>query len=70
MSCSACYALLQNCKKRLLASSYLSVRLSASYNAAPTGRISMKFYIGNIFIKSVEESQVALTSDKNSGYFT
>jgi hypothetical protein len=31
-------------EKRLLASSYLSVRLSA-YNSAPTGRIFMKFDI-------------------------
>jgi hypothetical protein len=36
-------ARLQNCEKRLLAPSYLSVRPSAWNNSAPNGRIFMKF---------------------------
>ena len=39
----------QNCGKRLLASSCLSVRTSARNNSAPTGRIFMKFNIGGLF---------------------
>jgi len=35
----------QNCEKCLLAPSCLSVRVSASKNMAPTGRIFMKFHI-------------------------
>jgi hypothetical protein len=35
----------QNCEKRLLATSYLSVRLSAWNNSAPTRRICTKFDI-------------------------
>jgi hypothetical protein len=37
------YALSQNCEKRLLASSYPSVRPSALNNSALTRRIFMKF---------------------------
>jgi hypothetical protein len=40
-----------NCEKRLVASSSLSVRLSARNNSAPTGRIFMKFYISVSFEK-------------------
>ena len=39
----------QNCEKRLLASSCLSVRLSAWNNSVPTERIFMKFDIGLLF---------------------
>jgi hypothetical protein len=39
----------QNCGKRLLASSCLSVRPSAWNNSAPTGRIFMKFNIRGFF---------------------
>jgi len=39
----------QNCLKRLLASSYLSVRLSVLKNSAPTGRISIESYIWIFF---------------------
>ena len=54
------WARLKNCEKLLLASSCLSVCLSAWKNSAPTGRIFMKFDILSIFRKSVE----------NNGYFT
>jgi hypothetical protein len=39
----------QNCGKRILASSFLSVCLSAWNNAAPTGRIFVKFDISVFF---------------------
>jgi len=42
------WALSQNCEKRLLASSYPSVRLSWN-NVAPTGRIFMKLDIRLFF---------------------
>jgi hypothetical protein len=38
-----------NSKKRLLASSFLSVSVSASITAVPTGRIFLKFDIGNFY---------------------
>ena len=45
----------QNCKKRLLASSCLSVCLSVSMNnSAPNGRISMKFII-SVFFESLSK---------------
>jgi hypothetical protein len=43
--------------------------VSAGNDAAPIGRIFMKFYL-SIFFKSVEKIQVSLKSDKNNGYFT
>jgi len=52
-----------------LASSYLSVRLSA-WNSAPTGRILMKFGILCISQKPVEKIQVSLKYGKNNGYRT
>ena len=60
---------LQNCKEWLLALSYLSVRLSVCVsvcveNSAPTARIFMR-----IFRKPVEDIQVLLKSDKNTGHF-
>jgi hypothetical protein len=53
-------------KSDLLASSCLS----AGNSLAPTGRIFMKFDVRGLFRKSLEEIQVSLKSDKNSGYFT
>ena len=43
------YSLSQNCQKRLLASSYLSVCLSAWKNSAPIGRIFVEFDIEIFF---------------------
>ena len=43
------FAKLQNCEKRILASSFLFVRPFAWNNSAPTGRIFMKFDIWGIF---------------------
>ena len=45
-------ALSQNCKTRLLASSYLSVRPSAQNTSAPPRRIFMKFHIC-VFFKNL-----------------
>jgi hypothetical protein len=56
----------QNCEKRLLASSWLSIRLSKWNNSAVTGRIFMKFDISlffSIFRKAVEKIQVSLEYD-------
>ena len=47
----------------------LSVRPSTWNNSAPTGRIFMKFDIGEFFLKTIEKIQVSLKSDKNNGYF-
>jgi hypothetical protein len=46
-----------------------SVRRSAWNNSARTGRIFMKFCL-RIFRKYIENIQVSLKSDNNSGYFT
>jgi hypothetical protein len=46
-----------------------SVRPSARYNSAATGRIFVKFDIW-VFSKIVDKIQVSLKSDKNNGYFT
>jgi len=73
----------QNCEKRLLASSYLSVRLSfCTFTCKfrlPTGEslwlgshwtdFHEIWYLIN-FRKSVEKRQVSLNSDRNNGYFT
>jgi len=67
----------QNCKERLLASSFLSVclsvrpsvRPSAWNNSVRTGRISITFYIWVSF-ENLQKIQVSLQSDKNSRYFT
>jgi hypothetical protein len=64
------YVLSQNCDKRLLDPSRVSVRPSASNISASTVRIFMKSDIFSIFSKSVEKIQVSLKSDKNNGYFT
>ena len=64
------WVLSQDCDKRLLASSCLSVRVSAWYNSAPAGQIFMKFGIRIFFEKTVEKIQVSLKSDKNNRYFT
>jgi len=47
----------------------MSVRLSEWNNFAPTGRIFIKFDIGELFRKSAEKIQFPLKSDKNKGYF-
>jgi len=68
-------------KKRLLTSSYQSVRPPARQsvcpyvrlptwnNSAPTGRNSMKFEF-EFFLKIRWKIQVSLQSDKNKGYLT
>jgi len=53
--------------KDLTASSFLSLRPPARNNAAPTGRILMKF---DIWVPFENEIQVSLKSDKNNGFFT
>ena len=71
------YAHSQNCEKRLLDSSCLSVcpsvRSSVSTSAwkesVPTGRIFIKFDL-SIFRKSAKKIKASLTSDKNNGYPT
>ena len=55
-------------RKRLVASSCLSVRPSAWNNLAPTGRIFVKFM--RIFRKSAEKVQFLLKFDKNNGCTT
>jgi hypothetical protein len=45
-------------------------RQSVWNNSATTRRIFMTCYICVIFLKSLEEIQVPLKSDKNIGYFT
>jgi hypothetical protein len=60
----------QNCEKRLLPSSCLSVCSSAWSNSAPTQRIFIKFGIWAFFRISVDKIQVSLKSDKNNGHFT
>jgi hypothetical protein len=65
----------QNCEKRVLALSCLSVCLSACLpvrpsamnNSAPTARILMKFDISVFFRKYVDRIQISLKSDKKSG---
>ena len=49
------WALSQNCEKQLLALSCLSVRVSAWYISAPTGRIFMKFDYC-VFLKICQEN--------------
>jgi hypothetical protein len=53
-----------------LSNACLSVRESAWNNAAPTGRIFMKFDMWAFFRQSVERIKVLLTSDKYNGCFT
>ena len=48
----------------------MSVCPSAKNNAAPTGRISMKFDIWVFFENLSKRIQVSLRSDNNTGYFT
>jgi len=57
----------QNCEKRLLASSCLSVCTHGT-TLVPTGRIFKKF--DSYFSKIVEKIQVSLKSAKNDGYCT
>jgi len=60
----------QNCEKRLLASSCLSVRLDAWNNSrSHCADFHVTWYL-NIFRKSVEKMEVSLKSDKNNRYFT
>ena len=61
------YALPQNCEKRLLASSCLSVRIE---QLGPHWTDSYRIRYIIIFPKSVRKVQVSLKSDKNNGYFT
>jgi hypothetical protein len=60
----------QNCGKRLLSSSLLSVCLSTSNNSAPTRRIFMKFSIWGLFRKSVDKIHVSWKFDESNVYFT
>jgi len=56
----------KNCKKRLLASSCLSVRPSARNNSAPTPRIFIKFGTWTVFSKKIyRENSNVLKSDEN-----
>jgi hypothetical protein len=61
------YVRAQNCRKRLLASPWLSfrplVRPSARNNSALTRRILVTFYIANMFLKHIDQIQVWLKSD-------
>ena len=70
LTCKWLYqARLQNCEKRLLASSCLSVCLSTWNNLSPTGQILTEVLYLRIFRKSIEKIQVCLKSEKNNGYF-
>ena len=60
-------------EKRLLPSSCPSVCLFGCphvTSAVPTGRISVKFYIGDFLWKSVKKTETWLQSGKNIGHFT
>jgi hypothetical protein len=46
------------------------VRLSTRISAAPTGRISMKFQIGNFYENLLRKSKFCLKSDKLIGHIT
>ena len=59
----------QNYEKRLLASSCLSVCLSAWNNSAPTERILWNFIFKD-FLKICRENSSFLKPDKHNGYFT
>jgi hypothetical protein len=63
------YTYSQNCKKWLLAPSFLSVCPSAWNDSAPTECIFLKFCIWGFF-KICKKIQVWLISDKKNGYFT
>ena len=56
----------QNCEKRLLASSRLSIHPSAWNISAPTGEIFIKFD-SSIFRKSVEKVHVSFRYDQDNG---
>jgi hypothetical protein len=60
----------QNCERRLLAWSCLSVCPSAWCNLAPTGRIFIKFDIWWFFENLKKGVQIALKSDKNEEHVT
>jgi hypothetical protein len=63
------YARLQNCEKRLLASSCLSVRPSVRMEQLGSYWTDFhEIWYLSIFRKSVEKIQVSLKSDKNNGY--
>jgi len=59
----------QNCEKRLLASSCLSVCPFAWNNSAPNGRLFMTFDI-LVFLKTLSRYFSFIKSDRKSGYFT
>ena len=63
--------LLQNCEKRLLASSGLFVHPSVRVEQLGSHWKDFReiLYL-NMFPKSVKASQVSLKSDKKTGYFT
>jgi hypothetical protein len=48
---------------------YVTVRLSACINATPTGRIFVKFEIGDLY-ENVNKLYVSLKSGKNIEHFT
>ena len=59
----------ENCEKRLLASSCLSVSAYAWNNSAYAERVFIKL-VFECSRKSVEKIQVSLKSNKNNGYVT
>jgi hypothetical protein len=59
----------QNCEKRLLASSYLSVHPNGTTRLPLTGFHGIR-YLSIFFRNSVEKIEVPLKSDKNNGHFT
>jgi hypothetical protein len=62
---------LQNCDKRLLASSCLSVRPSICMEQLGSHWMdSCQIWYLSIFKKSLKKIQVSLKSNKNNGYFT
>ena len=68
--CVKSYARLENCGKRLIASSCPSGHPCARNNQAHTGRIFMKFGIWAFFENLSTKIKFSLKSDKNNRYFT
>jgi hypothetical protein len=55
-------------KMRLLASSYLSIRLSSCNNSRTAERIFMKFDTWEVLLKFVDKFQFWLKADNNNGH--
>jgi len=72
----ALFMRLQNCEKRLLITSYLSVRLSFCPPLSPHATTQLPLeglpenFILSIFRRSVEKIQVLLKYGNRNGYFT